>query len=293
MLPVLLGVALLGGGCDPLLDEPIDLDAVQSPGPGATRDDVDCTRRGLGEDGEIRYLTARLVVEGQLGAVCLGEDDPALQQLWDTLATMAPAPLREELAALALFEPTEPGEDVTLAFVAILDDEGEMFQMAFNADEVAAGGDELLLTIAHEFSHVFTATTDQIDRVVAPQDCETYDNGEGCYLADSIMLGWIEAFWSDDQLAGVDQSSEPLVADGEDRCARDPGFFGPYGATTPEEDFGESFSAFVLGVDPLTEAQAERLVWFEEHTVLREVRDRARAAGLGPLEHSFEECGLG
>jgi hypothetical protein len=293
--------ALLAGGCEMLDDAAFEddfelfsadpADALDVGATDATRDDVDCSRSGLGEDASAVYLTAYVVVDGELGAVCLGEPDPVLENIWASLAAMAPAELREDLSLFTLFEGGEESDDVTLAFVITADDEGRSFQMSFNAEESQADPDELLLTIAHEFSHVFTGTLDELDRVMHPDDCTTYDNGEGCYLDGSMMLGWIETFWSDEQIGEVDPNEEAQVADGEERCAADPGFFGDYAASTPEEDFAEAFSAFVLRIEPNSDAQAARLGWFESWPLLTEVRDRAAAAALGPLDNRFGQCG--
>lgn len=287
LLGLLAAAALLAGclGIDDL--DPTGPDAVAA----ADGDDVDCSRRALGEDAEAVFRTAYRVVDGELGEVCLGEADAALEAIWADLATMAPVALRRDLDVVSLFDAPDQGDDVTLAFVTAMDDAGTRFQMAFNAAASDEDPDELLLTTAHEFSHVFTATPDELDRVIQPEACRTYDNGEGCYRDGARMLDWIAAFWSDDQLADVGTADEPDVADGEERCAADAGFLGPYAATTPEEDFAESFSAFVLDVEPATPGQAERLAWFAEDPELAEVRDRARAAGLGPLPNTFATCG--
>ena len=164
--------------------------------------------------------------------------------------------------------------------------------MSINTIDAAADPDELLLTIAHEFSHVFTATADQLDRSdEAIDDCVTYFNGEGCYLDDSLMAAWIVEFWDPEVLAGVDPAEES-VDDADARCADDDGFFGPYAATNPEEDFAEAFSAFVFAVEPATDGQAERLDWIETQPGLVEFRDNAELAGMSPLFNNFDVCGF-
>ena len=50
-----------------------------------TRDDVDCSAEGLGEDETSTFTTAHYVVGGALGAACFGEDDPTLTQAWEAL----------------------------------------------------------------------------------------------------------------------------------------------------------------------------------------------------------------
>ena len=82
------------------------------------------------------------------------------------------------------------------------------------------------------------------------------------------------------------------VDDADERCADDDGFFGPYAATDPEEDFAEAFSAFVFRLDPATDGQSARLDWIEAQPGLTEFRDNADAAGLTPLDNNFDVCGI-
>jgi len=175
--------------------------------------------------------------------------------------------------------------------VNVLDANGASFQMSVNTVESEADADELALTMAHEFSHVFTTTPDQLDRTdEAIEACHTYYNGAGCYLPDSLMIAWISEFWDDEVLAalvpGVD---DPDGA--EERCALDDGYFGSYAPSSPEEDFAEAFSAFVFGLEPETGGQAARLGWMALQPGLSEFRERADDAGLTPLDNRFDLCG--
>lgn len=263
---------------------------------GLTRDDVDCDAEALGEDSATRFIDAYYVVDGALGAVCFGDPDDTMLQAWESLATITPPDQLNDLALFAGFG-TEGGEDeetqgTTLAFVNPVDDDGTAFQMSVNLDAYDEDPDEAALTMAHEFSHVFTATEGQIDRSPDAADaCTTYFNGEGCYRPDSLMAAWIDRFWKPGDLAKVDPDADVGIADGEDLCAADPSYLGPYAASTPEEDFAESFAAFVYRVEAPTPEVQEKLDWLADQPGLAEFRDRAEEAGLGPLEGSFEGCG--
>jgi len=251
----------------------------------------DCTQDILsGFDDTLVFTSAYRVIDGELGESCLGASDPAIVLAWEHLATIAP---REQLSDLALFGGFEPDGDEaaeTLAFVNPLDD-GAQFQMSVNTVEASADADELLLTLAHEFSHVFTATAEQLARTDEAFDgCSTYFNGEGCYLDDALMTAWIDEFWPADMLDGVDTEADS-VDDADARCALDDGFFGPYAATNPEEDFAEAFSAFVFRVEPYTDGQARRLEWIAAQPGLAEFRERAEMARMTPLANNFEVCG--
>ncbi|WP_040494979.1 hypothetical protein [Ilumatobacter nonamiensis] len=252
----------------------------------------DCDDDTLGADDEFAFPTAYLVVGGALGELCRGEPDPRLVEAWETLATIAPAEQLGDLGLFTAFEAAEEGDEITLAFVSALDAEGSLFQMSIGLDSFVADPDEALLTLAHEFSHVFTSMPTQIDRTVeAGDNCVTYDNGEGCFLADSLIFQWIEEFWGDGSIDDVDPRAETSASEGEQRCADDAGFFGPYAASDPEEDFAEAFSAYVFAVDPATPEQQERLEWLAAQPGLAEFRDRAVDAGLTPVPNRFEVCG--
>lgn len=241
----------------------------------------------------IVYTVAHHVVDGVLGEACFGSEDNTLLDAWFILSDITPPDQLRDLTIFAGFESDGDGAEAsTLAFVAPVDDNGSQFQMAVNLPSSRDDWDEASLTIAHEFSHVFTAVPSELDRFASEDDCSTYDNLEGCYLPDSIMAGWYQTFWPE---FGYDPSGgqEADEIDGEARCDASPGFFGSYGASNPEEDFAESFAAYVMRVDALTDAQQDKLDWIDQFEGLREFRDRAQATGYGPYANNFGECGLG
>lgn len=260
--------------------------------PTLTRDDVDCSPDALsGDEPEYAFTTAHYVVDGHLGAVCFGDEDPLVVDAWDSLATITPPGQLGDLAIFAGFEPEGGEADETLAFVNTLDTDALVFQMSVNVPESEADPDELLLTMAHEFSHVFTATAAETDRTDEGIDqCDTYFNGEACYLDGSLMAAWAADFWSD-ELDGDVGPIEEDEDDADERCALDAGFFGPYAATSPEEDFAEAFSAYVFGLEPDSPEQQERLDWIATRPGLVEFKDRADAAGWTPLANNFDYCG--
>lgn len=213
-------------------------------------------------------------------------------EAWDELATITP---QSQLVDLALFggfsEADSDSDEITAAYVIPVDFDSTEFQMSINIEDYASDADEGALTMAHEFAHVFTSTEDQIDRTVFDADeCDTYYNGEGCFLPDSIMAEWVRLFWGPIALE-VDPDVEPSVAGGEERCETNPSFFGEYAASHPEEDFAETFSAFVYQLEPDTEAQQIKLDWIRSQPGLAEFRDRAIEARRGPLPNNFVICG--
>ncbi len=259
--------------------------------PTLVRDDVDCTLEfissGGGEDFADGFLAGHFVVDGILGEPCLGEDE-RLHRAWEWLRTVAAPEDMEDLIILAGFE----AESDLLAYVEALStgDGGVAFQMTVNLGEAEADDVELALTMAHELTHVFTGLPDQLDRTVDESQCFTYHEGEGCYTEDSFIARWIEAFWSE-WIIGFDPSTEGETG-AADRCFLDPSFLGSYSATNPEEDFAETFSAYVFSVPVEDPGLLAKYEFFESDPYLAAFRDRVQEAGIEPLPNQFEGCGL-
>ena len=265
-------------------------DAASSP----VRDDIDCTADVLGDTDETEMFSAHYVVDGELGPLCFGDEDPTLIQAFEELSTISPRGQLNDLGLFAGFV-WNGGDDATLAFVTPIDDDGFQFLMAVGLDSYDDDPDEAKLTMAHEFAHVFTETITQLDRTAEPADCETHWNGSGCYLERSLMASWIAEFWPAGMLAAVDVDAEltgeASAEDGDERCALDDSFFGSYAASSPEEDFAEAFSAYVYDLDAATDGQQEKLDWIADQPGLVEFRTRAEGAGLTPLDNTFDVCG--
>lgn len=252
---------------------------------------ADCSEEGLDAPEATQFTVAHHVIDGELAAVCFGSADDRLTDAWNHLATIAPPDQLRDLALFGGFESTEDGDETTLAFVNPLDDDGTIFQMSVNLPSAEEDENELQLTMAHEFSHVFTGLSTQINRFVADEDCDTYWNGEGCYESDALMFIWIQEFWSDGLIDEVDPEEEASGDSGEDRCELHAGFFGAYGASNPEEDFAEAFSAYVYQLELDSIEQQDKMDWFDQQPGLAEFRDRAVEAGVGPLRNNFDRCG--
>ncbi|OWY61940.1 hypothetical protein B7486_61085, partial [cyanobacterium TDX16] len=158
-------------------------------------DDLACGEAALSEDGDYELVTANEVVDGELGPVCYGEEDPVLVDAWTILADIVPEDDLADLGVFAGFDSAEGGDEVTVAFVNMLDD--DRFQMSVNLEESQVDPDALTLTLVHEFGHVLTQTPDQLDVDADPDSCPTFYNGAGCSLEGSLMDEWVSTFWAD------------------------------------------------------------------------------------------------
>ena len=235
------------------------------------------------------------VVEGVLQPPCYaeppGEEDARLLDAWESLTAITPNELVDDVSLLAGYEGCA-GCD-TLAFVAALDTEGTFFLLAVDVVAGADDPDELRLTMMHELSHVFTQEPGA--QLIVQDDaieCATYFNGAGCFTDDSYMWAWIQEFWPPDELADLPSDGSPDdERDAQERCRNDAGYTGSYAAVHPEEDFAETFSAYVYDVeaDP---ALDDKLAYFDRYPEFVAIRENARALELSGTESNFEGCGF-
>lgn len=293
----ILSLLLVFGGCAGLDAEDSGRGAALGDGldaPALADDrvaDPDCDPAAIGDD-DGAVVAAYAVQDAEVVGVCAGEPDERLDVAWEELTSAVPA---AQLGALAVFAGYDDPDSDVAAFATLLGETNERFGVVVNLSMAEEDPEELRLTLVHEVAHVFTQTPDQLDVDADPADCATFHNGNGCFLDGSLMAEWIDRFWSEDELAALpDPSSSDAEGDdpaAEERCSLDPGFLGTYAASSPEEDFAESFSAFVFDLDVPAEVQP-RLDFFAQHPELAAVRDHALGDGRERPTNNFDECGV-
>jgi len=273
-----------------------DLERETSPGTAAidrdaVRNDVVCSAYELGEDDVTEIVSGHYVVDGNLGAVCFGEEVDTVVAAFEELAAITPPLQMRDLSLFGGFRWQGNEDEETLAYVTTMEDDDTQFVLMVGIDSFDADRATARLTMAHEFAHVITQTELELDRFIFDDECSTYYNGLGCFDEDSLMWAWMTEFWDPDVLAALDPEHDPLVSDGDERCSLDDSYFGAYAASNPEEDFAEAFSAFVYGLEAETPGQQQKLDWLADQPGLAEFRERADAAGLTPQPNTFDICG--
>jgi hypothetical protein len=238
---------------------------------------------------DVGTVTAmHFVVDAVPQAPCAGAGDDRLDAAWEQLAAIAPHEYVADISLLAGYEACEGC--ATLAFVTTLDEQGTFFLMAIDVTAAQDDPDELLLTLVHELAHVVTQDPEtELDPTVDAEDCPTYHNGNGCLTDTAYTWAWIQEFWDPADIAAID-AGEADEAAGEERCAVSAAYTGAYGASSPEEDLAEVFSAYVFDValDPALDA---KLHFFDRRPEFRRIRERAEALGRTGLPGNFEGCG--
>lgn len=260
-----------------------------------------CEPTDFEDEGAVTAI--HFVVQGRLQSPCyvaqpdsdvgdvVFDDDPRLIAAWNELVAVTPIELVDDISLLAGYEACADCD--TLAYVTTLDVDAEFFVIAVDVVAAVTDPEELRLTMLHELSHVFTQRPgEQLTIQPESMPCATFFNGVGCFTDESYMWAWIQEFWPP-------EIRDDLPADGSvgsddeafERCDADAAFTGSYAAVHPEEDFAETFSAYVydVEVDPALDA---KLAFFDRYPEFVEVRTNALAAGLGDTEGNFEGCGI-
>ncbi len=252
-----------------------------------------CDPRDVEDEGLVTAM--HFVVQGQIQSPCYVDtpeegSDPRLDEAWALLTSITPIELVDDISLLAGYERCDACE--TLAFVTQLDEAATFFIVAVDVLAAVEDPDELRLTMMHELTHVFAQRpVEQLIVVDNPTGCDTFFNGVGCFTEDSYLWAWIQEFWppeirdtlpSDGSVGSDDEADE--------RCSTDRGYTGSYAAVHPEEDFAETFSAYVfdVDVDPALEA---KMAFFDRYPEFVEIREAARALGYDDTEANFEGCG--
>ena len=247
-----------------------------------------CDRDRIGED-DGQLVGAYTVVEGELDELCFGSADPRLAESWKVLEEFAtPA----ELSTVAVFAGYRTAGAATgnVAFAGPLGESNRTFVVAVDLVEASRDHNELRVTMAHEFAHVISQDASQVDLAARRSSCDTYWNGSWCFVPDSYMADWVAEFWPAETLHSLPTDGTSDSVGGDDRCNIDPSFLGSYAASHPEEDFAESFAAFVYSIEVPDEVQT-RQSFFTRYPELVAYRDRASAAGASDLPNNFDRCG--
>ena len=286
----------LGGGLD-RGGERLDVDLVRGSDAAADRLGREGACDPFDVNGEGVVTAMHRVSEGRLRPPCYvqpssdgaADGDPRATIVWALLSALVPARLLGEIDVLVGYERCDTCS--TLGFVNALDAAGDLTVLGVDLRDASDDPAELHVTLLHEVAHVLARSPrSQLDVGADPSTCPAASNGRGCYTAPSYLRAWIDEFWSPAMLEGLPADGGVDDADGAARRCRDhPGFIGAYAARHPEEDFAESFAAYVLGarVEP---ASWPRVAFLDRFPELAEVRDRAQAATAGALDVELRGC---
>lgn len=193
-------------------------------------------------------------------------------EVWDAFFRMTEDQLAGDL--VAEFIVGDAPKSDTLAYVITLDNPEE-WSLAAN---LATSEDPQLLiaTLIHEYAHILTLRTDEMDPYTG--SCPTVDLDEGCAKEDSVIAAFEEQFW---EPYGSD-APEPWNVDAdvawEFYLDHEEDFVSDYAATNVAEDLAETFMTYVIE-DAATgdSLAAQKLRFFDDYPEYVELREHIRA----------------
>ncbi len=198
-------------------------------------------------------------------------------QIWKRVQALIPADL---LSRVVEFAAVTDGEDNTMAYVYpvealhawrltidyldFLDAEGQLSSDL--ADE----------TLLHEFGHILSLNETQMDA----EAVGTLQLEEGNLARGSYLNRFYQRFWRE-----YETEREEMQADGDSEeanfnfyLAHKGEFLNDYAATSPAEDFAETFAQFVLREQPYSTPSRveEKLIFFYQFPELMKMRTQIR-----------------
>lgn len=216
------------------------------------------------------------VRDGALGRVVAGTDRSPYRRRYQRFADLLPAEVRSLVVGYIVFHP----DDDSVAFVSAADDGNDTWILGLS-DDVRDDRD-LDATILHESAHLLTLGDDQLDTRWRGT-CETFESIDGCLHLDAYLYDWVERYWVDllDELAEIESARGRRADDLVERLYRDhrDRFVREYAATSPEEDFAETYSAWALGRAARSDAIDDKYQFFEQHEAFRSMKAYAVQAG--------------
>lgn len=280
----------------------IDLQSGAPVDDGAAGSDFDpvCDPDGIARKGTV--IAMYPVVDAELRAPCAIDssggtvDDSRLRAVWQTLSTISPAEVLDDIDLLVGYDRCADCD--TLAFVQMLDEQATVVALAVDVSKVDRDPDGLRVTLVHELAHVLTQRPGrQLNPSASSAACHTHHNGVGCLAGDSYLWAWIREFWTPEMLVALpDDGSGAGPQHASVLCSVNGAFTGTYAATRPDEDFAETFAAFVLDID-VAPSLSDKLAFFDRYPELVEMRANARSAGLSLTDLStagdeFDGCDI-
>lgn len=181
-------------------------------------------------EGDAEDLDTEVVYElsqGEQFNVVSGTETDEHLKIRRWLASISPDKFSDTyIKEFGIFNAPESGDG---AFVEPALDGSGKWNMYVNRDVMKDSEREMVFTLIHEFAHILTLNSSQVDETIAEGACTTHYIDEGCPRTGSYFQNFFQEFWFNGS-GGYDAYY----------------FVTEYAATNPGEDIAESFAAFVL-----------------------------------------------
>lgn len=221
-----------------------------------------------------------------------GEEIPLGHQLlWSTFSDLfSEAPDFYRVLQVTIFS---DGTDKTLAYVEDLGISLFTWELAIDATDYLDGTTikskkELQATLIHEYMHILSLNSSQLDFSTDKEECTTYNPDDACLQSDAYLNDFFNEFWRGSFYTEYQSAVEGCDLEGGEECEgladfyfdNSSSFVSYYAVTDPAEDIAESFAAFVLlpDLDSLSGDAKKKVKFFEDFDELVTLRRDIRKA---------------
>lgn len=205
------------------------------------------------------------------------QDTVSQENIWKYFSAIIPADERKALKEFIIFT-----DGVGGVLASVEQSSNDPSYWALKVDIADANNPrELTYTLMHEFGHLLSLNSDQVtpnlDLMANPDNqaiyqqaaaaCPQFMVSNGCSLPNSYMNLFFQNFWPKiyTQWGKVNAEKDQnnyLTLLGQFYYTYQSQFVSAYSATSPEEDFAETWARFVLGPKPTGKSIANQKVLF-------------------------------
>jgi hypothetical protein len=229
------------------------------------------------------------------------KDRAAHEAIWNYFARLIPEERRGFISGFSIFT---DGPENYLAAVSQSDHSPRQWDLNVDIED-SGQKTSLTFTLIHEFGHLLTLASDQVDISQSVYDhpddqdiyrkevaaCSQYFTSEGCSQPGSYINTFFDRFWTDlyAEWQTIDQETnekkhdrllEKFYKTYQDQFLTD------YAPTSPSEDIAETFAFFILSPGPEdTSIANEKILFFYEYPELVELRNQI----LGSVCTEFQQ----
>ncbi len=172
------------------------------------------------------------------------QDEGTHFKMWEYYTTLIPAQYRNYITEFVVFH----GQNDVAGYVEPIDENNlGAWRMALSIDAIGNLNqvditEDFAYLIVHEYAHVLTLNTTQVDVGGSENSCPNFHTGEGCskqgsYINQLFELGWADIY---EEYLDYGDNLDAFYNKYRDRFVTD------YAATNPGEDIAEVFSVFVV-----------------------------------------------
>lgn len=166
------------------------------------------------------------------------EDEEYYAWLWNRFVWIIPSDHRQMISQFQVYDHAD-----TMAYV--VQDEEDYESWIYAANQIQATYEtERVMTDVHEFGHLLSLNSEQVDYDRSENNCDTYMLDEGCANEDSYIYSFYQQFWEN----GSSEDENDYMTE--------------YAMSNIYEDFAESWAYFVMTPRSASHSTADAKVSF-------------------------------